>query len=66
MAVGKDYTKDGRVVYSHITFDDFMSGQFDNIILNLQTATAETPSSVSADMLMQTFPGGIFSSTDFL
>jgi len=65
MAVGKDYTKDGRVVYSHITFDDFMSGQFDNIILNLQTATAETPSSVSADILMQTFPGGIFSSTDF-
>ena len=31
----------------------------------LQTATSETPSSVSADMLMQTFPGGIFSSTDF-
>ena len=65
MAVGKDYTKDGRVVYSHITFDDFMPGQFDNIILNLQTSTTETPSSVSADMLMQTFPGGIFSSTDF-
>jgi hypothetical protein len=65
MAVGANHTKDGQIVCAHITFDDFMSGQFDNIILNLQTATSETPSSVSADMLMQTFPGGIFSSTDF-
>ena len=65
MAVGPTHTKDGGIVYSHITFDDFMSGQFDNIILNLQTSTPETPSSVSADILMQTFPGGIFSSTDF-
>ena len=65
MAVGAKHTKGGQIVCAHITFDDFMSGQFDNIILNLQTATSETPSSVSADMLMQTFPGGIFSSTDF-
>jgi hypothetical protein len=65
MAIGEEYTKGGQIVCAHITFDDFMSGQFDNIILNLQTATSETPSSVSADMLMQTFPGGIFSSTDF-
>ena len=65
MAVGPSITKGGQIVCAHITFDDFMSGQFDNIILNLQTATSETPSSVSADMLMQTFPGGIFSSTDF-
>ena len=67
MAVGANHTKDGQIVCAHITFDDFMSGQFDNIILNLQTAPSETPSavSVSADMLMQTFPGGIFSSTDF-
>ena len=65
MAVGPDYTKDGGIVYSHITFDDFMSGQFDNIILNLQTTTPGTQNPTSADMLMQTFPGGIFSSTDF-
>jgi hypothetical protein len=65
MAVGPSITEEGQIVCAHITFDDFMSGQFDNIILNLQTATNETPSSVSADMLMQTFPGGIFSSTDF-
>ena len=76
MAVGAGHTKDGGIVYSHITFDDFMTGQFDNIILNLQTslpasAPASAPASppasapASADMLMQTFPGGIFSSTDF-
>lgn len=70
MAVGAGHTKDGGIVYSHITFDDFMTGQFDNIILNLQTslpASASAPASApaSADMLMQTFPGGIFSSTDF-
>jgi hypothetical protein len=65
MAVGPKHTKDGGIVYAHITFDDFMSGQFDNIILHLQTATTDKPSAVSADILMQTFPGGIFSSTDF-
>jgi hypothetical protein len=65
MAIGEEYTKDGQIVCAHITFDDFMSGQFDNIILNLQTSPPGTPSPISADMLMQTFPGGIFSSTDF-
>ena len=65
MAVGEEYTKGGQIVCAHITFDDFMSGQFDNIILNLQTSPPGTPSPTSADMLMQTFPGGIFSSTDF-
>ena len=65
MAVGEDYTKDGQIVCAHITFDDFMSGQFDNIILNLQTSPPGTQNPTSADMLMQTFPGGIFSSTDF-
>lgn len=65
MAIGEEYTKGGQIVCAHITFDDFMSGQFDNIILNLQTSPPGTPSPTSADILMQTFPGGIFSSTDF-
>ena len=65
MAVGPSITEGGQIVCAHITFDDFMSGQFDNIILNLQTSEPGTPSPTSADILMQTFPGGIFSSTDF-
>jgi hypothetical protein len=65
MAVGANHTKDGQIVCAHITFDDFMSGQFDNIILNLQTSSPGTQNTTSADILMQTFPGGIFSSTDF-
>jgi hypothetical protein len=65
MAVGPSHTKDGQIVCAHITFDDFISGQFNNIILNLQTSDPTNPSTTSADMLMQTFPGGIFSGLDF-
>jgi hypothetical protein len=65
MAVGPAHTKDGQIVCAHITFDDFISGQFNNIILNLQTSDPANPSTTSANMLMQTFPGGIFSGLDF-
>ena len=42
-----------------------MMGQFDNIILYIDTSTSNTTQKPSYNMLMQTFAGGIFSSTDF-
>ena len=65
MAVGNTYTKGGEIVCAHITFDNYMMGQFDNIILYIDTSTNNTAKNPSYNMLMQTFPGGIFSSTDF-
>ena len=65
MAVGNTYTTGGEIVCAHITFDNYMIGQFDNIILYIDTSTDNTPKKPSYNMLMQTFPGGIFSSTDF-
>ena len=65
MAVGNTYTSDGEIVCAHITFDNYMMGQFDNIILYIDTSTSNTPKKPSYNMLMQTFAGGIFSSTDF-
>ena len=65
MAVGNTYTKGGEIICAHITFDNYMMGQFDNIILYIDTSTHNTAKNPSYNMLMQTFPGGIFSSTDF-
>ena len=65
MAVGNTYTADGEIVCAHITFDNYMMGQFDNIILYIDTSTSSTSKKPSYNILMQTFAGGIFSSTDF-
>jgi hypothetical protein len=65
MAVGDKYTAGGGIVCAHITFDNFIIGQFDNIILFIDTSTSHTTQKPSYNILMQTFPGGIFSSTDF-
>ena len=70
MAVGNTYTADGEIVCAHITFDNYMMGQFDNIILYIDTSTPHSghkssTKKTSYNMLMQTFAGGIFSSTDF-
>lgn len=65
MAVGSNYTSDGKIVCAHITFDNYVMGQFDNIILFLDTSSMSTTDTPSHNILMQTFPGGIFSSTDF-
>lgn len=65
MAVGNTYTADGEIVCAHITFDNYMMGQFDNIILYIDTSISSTSKKPSYNMLMQTFAGGIFSSTDF-
>lgn len=65
MAIGEDYTSDGKIVCAHITFDNFVVGQFDNIILYIDTAGSNSLQKKSYNILMQTFAGGIFSSTDF-
>ena len=65
MAVGNTYTTGGEIICAHITFDNYMMGQFDNIILYIDTSTHNSTKKPSYNMLMQTFPGGIFSSTDF-
>lgn len=44
MAVGPSYTEKGEIVCSHITFDNFITGQFDNVILYIDNASS-TPSS---------------------
>ena len=63
MAVGEGFTVGGEIICAHITFDNYMIGQFDNIILYMDTSkSSKIP---SHNILMQTFPGGIFSSTDF-
>ena len=65
MAIGEGYTSDGKIVCAHITFDNFINGQFDNIILYIDTSVSNSPQKKSYNILMQTFAGGIFSSTDF-
>ena len=57
MAVGS-YTSDGKIVCGHNTFDNFITGQYFNVILDI------TPDK-GARILMQTAPGNIASGTDF-
>ena len=65
MAVGKLHTKTGEIVCSHISFDNFITGQFYNVILYIDTSASSTSDKPSYNILMQTIPGGIYSSTDF-
>ena len=57
IAVGS-YTKDGKIVVAHNSFDNFIDAQFSNVILSIRP-------SKGADILMQTTPGCIWSCTDF-
>jgi len=57
IAVGS-YTADGKIVCAHNTFDNFLSGQYYNIIISI------TPSK-GHRMLFQGAPGYVFSGTDF-
>ena len=57
IAVGK-YTKDGKIVCAHNTFENFIDGQFCNIIIDVKPLKGNR-------MLFQTFPGSISSGTDF-
>jgi hypothetical protein len=58
IAVGKDYTKDGKIVMAHNTFENFVSGQYCNFILSIQPDKGSR-------ILMQTQPGYIWSGSDF-
>jgi len=51
-------TADGRIVLAHNSWDNFETGQFWNVILDLQPSQGYR-------MLMQTAPGLVHSSTDF-
>ena len=53
-----DWTKDGKIVVAHNNFSDFVDGQYARIILDLNPTKG-------ARMLIQGFPGWIWSGTDF-
>ena len=52
------YTKDGEIVIGHNTFDEFLTGQYGNIILNIKPEKGN-------DIIMQSYPGFIWSATDY-
>ena len=57
IAVGS-YTKDGKIVCAHNTFDNFIDGQYFNIIITILPSSGHR-------MMFQGAPGYIFSGTDF-
>lgn len=57
IAVGS-YTKDGKIVCAHNTFDNFIDGQYFNIIITIAPSSGHR-------MMFQGAPGYIFSGTDF-
>ena len=57
IAVG-NWTKDGKIVCGHNTFDQFLDSQFCNVILEIQPEKGNT-------IIMQTAPGSIASGTDY-
>ena len=54
----KDWTSDGKIVCAHNNFSDFTDGQFANVVVDI------TPDK-GARMIIQGFPGWIWSGTDF-
>jgi len=58
IAVGKDWTTDGKIVCAHNSFSDFIDGQWSNVILDLKPAAGHR-------IIMQTSPCWIWSGTDF-
>lgn len=57
IAVG-NYTKDGKIVCGHNTFDDFLNSQYSNIMLYIKPIKGHS-------FIMQTSPGCISSGSDF-
>jgi hypothetical protein len=57
IAVGS-YTKDGKIVCAHNTFDNFIDGQYFNIIITIVPSSGHR-------IMFQCAPGYIFSGTDF-
>jgi hypothetical protein len=58
IAVGEDWTEDGKIVVAHNSFCDFIDGQYSNIVLDI------TPED-GFRIIMQTSPCWIWSGTDF-
>jgi hypothetical protein len=58
IAVGKDWTEDGKIVCAHNSFSDFIDGQWCKVILDLNPSKGHR-------FIMQTSPGWIWSGTDF-
>lgn len=57
IAVGS-YTKDGKIVCAHNSFDNFIDGQYMNVMIDIHGTSG-------ARILMQACPGWIHSGTDF-
>ena len=57
IAVGS-YTKDGKIVCAHNSFDNFIDGQYMNVMIDIHGTTG-------ARILMQSCAGWIHSGTDF-
>jgi len=51
-------TRDGKIVFGHVTTDDLLPARYFNIWLDLKPATGH-------HFAMQTVPGGIYSSMDY-
>jgi len=58
MAVGKDWTKDGKIVCAHNSFVNYIDGQLSNVILDIRPNEGHR-------IIMQTAPCMIWSGTDF-
>jgi len=63
IAVGS-YTKDGKIVCGHNSFDNFIDGQYMNVMIDINPSTWGK-SKKGARILMQSCPGWIHSGTDF-
>ena len=57
MAVG-DYTHDGKICCAHNSFDDFITGQYFNVVIDIKPTKGNR-------ILYQSAPGYISSQTDF-
>lgn len=58
IAVGKDWTADGKIVVAHNNFANFIDGQFARTVTDLRPDKG-------ARILMMGYPGWIWSGTDF-
>ena len=58
IAVGNDWTEDGKIVVAHNSFSDFIDGQWSKVILHIHPSKGHR-------ILMQTTPGWIWSGSDF-
>ena len=58
IATGSDWTADGKIVVAHNNFSNFIDGQLARIVLDILPSKGHR-------MIMNSFPGWIWSGTDF-